>query len=253
MKFIRAIALVLLPIWAASSQVQIADGPKFRVEIQASGDASPQFSVTNLSGRTLTACTIEFSASTETRPQGKMNWDPLVQGGRGPRGEAQGPLEPGQTVTLFMPHKVGGPLPDKVEVIAGIWADGETFGQTVWVKTLVDHRASMMAAYEQAIALLQEGIEHNWTREQFLAALDGKQDSMPINAIRQTFLTNQGLDKSLSHMKHLAQDLMAHFEQSLQLLRPQKPPERVGSGSSDSRLFDRSAKRTGSYYNPLYR
>jgi hypothetical protein len=152
-----------------------------------------------------------------------------------------------------MPHKVGGPLPDKVEVIAGIWADGETFGQTVWVKTLVDHRASMMAAYEQAIALLQEGIEHNWTREQFLAALDGKQDSMPINAIRQTFLTNQGLDKSLSHMKHLAQDLMAHFEQSLQLLRPQKPPERVGSGSSDSRLFDRSAKRTGSYYNPLYR
>ena len=134
-------------------------------------------------------------------------------------------------MTLFLPHKVGGPLPDKVEVIAGIWADGETFGQTVWVKTLVDHRASMVEAYEQAIALLEEGIEHNWTREQFLAALDGKQDSMPIYAIRQTLLRNQGLDKSPPHMKLVAQDLMAHFEQSLQLLRPQKPPERVGSGS----------------------
>ena len=123
MKFISAAALVLLPVWAASCLAQIADGPKFRVEILAS-DASPQFSVTNLSGRTLTACTIEFAVSTEARPQGKMNWDPLVQG-RGPKGEAQGPLVPGQSVTLFMPHKVGAPLPDKVEVIAGIWADGQ--------------------------------------------------------------------------------------------------------------------------------
>ena len=84
------------------------------MEIQASGDASPQFSVTNLSGRTLTACTIEFSVLTEARPQSKLNWDPLVQGRRGPRGEAQGPLKTGQAVTLFMPRKVGGPLPESI-------------------------------------------------------------------------------------------------------------------------------------------
>jgi hypothetical protein len=53
-----------------------------------------------------------------------------------------------------------------------------------------------VAAYEQAIALLQEAIEHNWTKEQILAALDGKQNSVPVSSIRQTLLANQGLDKS---------------------------------------------------------
>jgi hypothetical protein len=107
----------------------------------------------------------------------------------------------------------------------------ETFGQAVWVKTLLDKRASMVAAYERAIALLQEGIERDWTREQFLAALDGRQNSMPIYAIRSTLLANQGLDKSPGHIKHVAQVLIAHFQKSFGLLRPQKPPEEVGGGS----------------------
>jgi hypothetical protein len=40
MKFIIVVALVLLPTSAASSLAQIANGPKFRVEILASGDLS---------------------------------------------------------------------------------------------------------------------------------------------------------------------------------------------------------------------
>jgi hypothetical protein len=157
-----------------------------------------------------------------------MNWDPLVQT-RGPKGEPQRPLTPGQTLTLFLPHKVDGPLPDKAEIIAGIWADGETFGQAVWVKSLVDHRASMVAAYEQAIALLQEGIGHNWTRDQYLAALNSKSNSLPIDSIRRTLLANQGLDQLV---KLAAQDLLAYFEQNLQLLRPQKFGEQVRGESS---------------------
>lgn len=224
MKFIVAVALVLLPISAASSLAQIADGPKFRVEILTGGDASPQFSVTNLSGRTLTACTIKFSVSTDARPQGEMNWDPLVQR-RGPRGEEQGPLEPRQSVTLFMPHTVGGPLPDKVEVIAGIWADGQTFGEEKWVKTLVSSRASFVSAYEQAIALLEEGIENNWTRQQYLVALDGKPESLPFYSMRRTFQANKSLDQHPQNAKTIAKSLLQHFQQDLQLLRPQKAVE----------------------------
>ena len=70
---------------------------------------------------------------------------------------------------MYLPHKVGGPLPDRVEVIAGIWEDGETFGEAVWVKTLLDHRASLTSAYEQAIFMLQKGLNENWTRGQYLA------------------------------------------------------------------------------------
>lgn len=238
--------MVLLLIWAASSLAQIAVGPKFRAEIQANDEASPQFSVTNLSGRTLTACTIEFSVSTEARSQGRMNWDPLVQGGRGPRGEAQGPLEPGQTLTLFMPHKVGGPLPDKVEVIAGIWADGETFGEAVWVKTLVDYRASLVSAYEQAIALLKEGIEGNWTRQQYLAAMDGKPQSLPVYSMRTTFQANQALDQHPEHAKNVAQSLLNHFQQALQMLRPQNAAE----PSAPGQLFSTPGAAVAKQSNP---
>jgi hypothetical protein len=212
-----------------SPPAQVVSEPEFRIEIQASADESPKFSVTNLAAKTLTACTIEFSISTEARPQDQMNWDSLLQEGRGPKLETQGPLEPGQTLTLFLPHSVGGPLPDKVEIIAGIWADGETFGQTAWVKLLVDRRTSVASAYEQAIALLQEGIEHNWTREQYLAALNSKSDSAPMYSIRKTLLANQGLDTHPQLVKHVAQGLSAHFEQNLQVLQPQKSAEQVRS------------------------
>ena len=125
-------------------------------------------------------------------------------------------------------------MPDKVEIIAGIWADGETFGQAVWVKSLIDTNASMVSAYEKAIALLQEGIEHNWTREQYLAALNGKPDSLPVYSIRQTFLANQGLDRHPQLAKTVAQNLLDHFEHDLQLLRPQKSATQADSASSYS-------------------
>lgn len=86
----------------------------------------------------------------------------------------------------------------------------------------------MAAAYEQAIALLQEGIEHNWTRDQYLAALNSKPNTLPIDSIRRTLLANQGLVRPV--MKQAAQDLLAYFEQNLQLLRAQKSGEQVRSG-----------------------
>lgn len=97
-----------------------------------------------------------------------------------------GPLEPGASLTLFLPHEVGGALPDRVEVVAGIWDDGETFGLAVWVKALIDNRASLRSAYEQAVSLLQRGLDENWPRGQYLAALNSKPNSLPFYAIRST-------------------------------------------------------------------
>ena len=132
-------------------------------------------------------------------------------------------------MTMNLPHIVGRPFPDKVKVVAGIWADGETFGEQVWVKTLVNNRASFVSAYEQAIALLKEGIENNWTRQQYLAALDGKPESLPFYSIRRTFQANQSLGQRPQLAKNIAQSLLHHFEQDLQLLRPQKAVEPVAS------------------------
>jgi hypothetical protein len=228
------VSIVAVLLMARSVSAQVVTEPKFQIEIQTSGVGSPKFSITNLSAKTLVACTISYSVSTEARPGGKMNWNPLVRAGHGPKGEAQGPLDPSQTLTLNLPHVVGGPLPDKVEIIAGIWADGETFGQAVWVQSLIDTNVSIVSAYEKAIALLQEGIEHNWTREQYLAALDGQPDSLPVHSIRQTFLANQGLDQHPQRAKTVAQKLLDHFEQDLQLLRLQKSAAPADSASGYS-------------------
>ena len=109
----------LLAASAGHGQSPVATSPNFHVEIQPVGDRGPGFRVTNLSGKTVTACFIEISSSSDNRDRSKIDWDAIVQGMKS--------LEPGGSISIPLPHVVGGPLPDKVEIVAGIWADGETF------------------------------------------------------------------------------------------------------------------------------
>jgi hypothetical protein len=233
MRFRCAIGIALFLVCAMRSQSQALSEPKFGIDIQRDEQERPTFTLTNLSEKILTACTIQFSVSTEAVRPSEMDWDSLISS-RGPHGEPQGPLKPGESVTMNLPHIVGRPFPDKVKVVAGIWADGETFGEEVWVKTLVNNRASFVSAYEQAIALLKEGIENNWIRQQYLAALDGKPESLPFYSIRRTFQANQSLDQRPQLAKNIAQRLLDHFEQDLQRLRPQKAVEPIASGPGHS-------------------
>ena len=214
--------LGLLVSSATCGQSQTVEQAKFQIEIQAAADGGPKFTVANLSGKTLTACTFQFSVSSESRAQSKMDWDPLAQG-RGDPGRP-GPLEPGASLTMDLPHKVGGPLPDRVEVIAGIWEDGETFGQAVWVKTLLDHRASLTSAYEQAISMLQKGLDENWTRGQYLAALNSKPNSLPFYSIRSTLEANSNSDQDPRPLQLAMKNLLQYFTGNLTLLHKTKLP-----------------------------
>jgi hypothetical protein len=99
----------LLVSSAIRGQAETAEQPKFQIEIQPAAEGGPRFTVKSLSNKTLTACTIRFSVSSEDGSQSGMNWDPIVQGGGDPGRERQQPLEPGASMTMFLPHKVGGP------------------------------------------------------------------------------------------------------------------------------------------------
>jgi hypothetical protein len=233
MRFRCAIGIGLFLVCALRSQSQALTVPKFGIEIQKDEQERATFTLTNLSEKILTACTIQLSVSTEAGRPSEVNWDSLLPS-RGPHGEPQVPLKPGESVTMNLPHTVGKPFPDLLKVVAGIWADGETFGEEVWVKTLVNHRASFVSAYEQAIALLKEGIENNWTRQQYLGALEGKPMSLPFYSIRTTFQANQALENRPQLAKNIAQRLLDHFEQDSQRLRPQKDLEPVASTSDHS-------------------
>jgi hypothetical protein len=233
MRFRCAIGIALFLVCALRSPSQAQFESKFGIDIPKDERERPTFTLTNLSEKILTACTIQFSVSTEAVRPSEMNWDSLISS-RGPHGEPQGPLKPGESATMNLPHIVGRPLPDKLKIVAGIWADGETFGEEVWVKTLVDHRASLVSACEQAIVFLKEGIENNWTRQQYLAVLDGKPESLPFYSIRRTFQANRPLDQRPQLAKNIAQRLLDHFEQDLQRLRPQKAVEPVASARGHS-------------------
>jgi hypothetical protein len=65
-------------------------------------------------------------------------------------------------MTMYMLHEGEKSLPDKVQVVAAIWADGETFGDAKWVRVILDHRASLALAYQDAIGTLQKGLDENW-------------------------------------------------------------------------------------------
>ena len=229
MSTLAAIALTLIAAPLVRAQSGLDADSSFRVEIQTDSDGKPSFTLTNLFNDTLTACVIRFSLSSNPTWHSQLDWDPIVQDLPLSRAEADHPLEAGTSKTMYLPHAVGESLPDTVEVVAAIWADGETFGDDKWVRVILNNRASLALAYENAIGMLQKGLDENWTRDQYLDAVNkprhtgpGEVYGGPVLAIRNT-LRNRIFDEKPLLLRHAVQNLQAHFEERLDLLSKAKP------------------------------
>jgi hypothetical protein len=223
MKTLAAVALLLVATPFLHAQSNNPDS-NFRIEIQTDGDGKPSFSITNLFNDTLTACVIRFSLSSNPTWHSQLDWDTVVQDIPVNRAGTEHPIEAGASKTMFLSHAVGESLPDKVEVVAAIWADGESFGDPKWVNVILNGRASLTLAYDDAIGILQKGLDENWTRDQYLEAVNSKPGvTGPISAIRSTLRGNRIFDEKPQLLKHAVQNLKADFEQRLELLRKAKP------------------------------
>src|SRR5215470_5337892 len=107
---VAAFALAVILPQRATAQSRRLPSHNFKFEIQNDNQGRPQLTITNLSAKTLTAAAIAFSVSSEIEPQGSMGWDAVVQRGPMNHPEAQHPpLEPGASMTMHVPHRVGGP------------------------------------------------------------------------------------------------------------------------------------------------
>jgi hypothetical protein len=197
-------------------QSQSFEQPRFQIDIQATGERGPRYTVTNLTGKTVTACVLELSSSSESKGKLRTVWDAVLQD--------ELPIEPGASISQYLSHVVGGPLPDKVEVVAGVWADGETFGQPDWVKIILKNREMRASAYEQAAALLQQGLDQNWTRDQYLQTLSDMPNSGPIYAIRSTLVANQRFVEKPQLLQHAMQVMLESFKKKLEQLRSRLQP-----------------------------
>ena len=221
--FLQMVAMILLFSPPARGRPQNADQSKFQIEIQPDAASGPKFTVKNLYDKTLEAYAIQMSISYEKKPQTTMIWDSLCQSSGGHPQRDIGPLEPGSTRTFYLSHAVGGPLPDRVEIVAGIWDDGEVFGEADWLKRILGQRAAVTSSYEKAIALLQKGLDENWTRIQFLEALQGSGQLQPFLSLRSSLEANSHLDSNPRSVQRLAQSLLAVYTRDWERLRAAKP------------------------------
>jgi hypothetical protein len=219
MKALASALCVLSAIMLFSAAVHVqsprAEQPRFQIEIQDTGEGGPRYTVKNLTDRTVTACVLELSSLSQGRGNSQPVWDALLQDER--------PIEPGARISQYLSHVVGGPLPDKVEVIAGVWADGETFGQAVWVNIIPKTRATRALEYEQPAAMLEQGLAQNWTRDQYLQALSHKPNSGPIHAVRSTLAANQQFAEKPRLLRHAIQMMLESLVQKSDRIRKAKP------------------------------
>jgi hypothetical protein len=220
LSIVATLALQASPGMHARSQADA--GPKFRIEIQAAGDRGPSFTITNLTPKAVTAYVIEISSSSQSKVQSRMVWDALLQN--------ESPIEPGTSSSQHLAYAEGGPFPDKVEVVAGVWADGETFGEPGWVKTILKNRAMRESEYDEAVALLKQGLEENWNRDQYLQALNGKPVSLPTHEIRSSLMANSRNSEKPQQLRKVVQLMLESFTQKSDQLRKAKLAASDGSG-----------------------
>ena len=133
------------------------------------------------------------------------------------------PIEPGQTVLHPLIPIIGNALPNKVEVIAGIWADGESFGPPKWASNIFNYRALRAAEDEDAAAILQRGLDQNWNRNQYLQAFSDKPDSGPVYIVRTALTATQQTGQTPQEFTHTMQFLLQSFKQQADKLRKAVP------------------------------
>lgn len=193
-----------------SAQSPDGQQPWFRIQIPPPGVLEPSFIATNLTDKTVTACVLEFSF-----PSGEKStleiWDAILQG--------VPPIKPGASIGQIFGHSPSGAMPNNVEILAGQWDDGSTFGPAESIKHITDGRQKWAAAYEAGVELLQKGLDQNWTREQYLEALNDTATPVAIAPVRSTIAGNLQTVKNQPSLAETVQTLQASFAQKLAQLK----------------------------------
>ncbi|PYT94544.1 MAG: hypothetical protein DMG36_04350 [Acidobacteria bacterium] len=150
------------------------------------------------------------------------------------------PIPKGLSHKIGIPHVEGAPMPD-AKLVAAVWEDGSTFGSDELLARISNSRKALAESYDRAIAILRNGLDKNWTAEEYLtAALQLKPPTLSrmatveeAQAVSQKFIV-QGIpsrtitdniqhavqqDRSPARVAKLAQILLRQFEESRDSLR----------------------------------
>lgn len=107
----------------------------------------------------------------------------------------------GESVSENLSDRLGGPIPDKVEVVAGIWGDGITFGRPDRLNLLLINRQMWEDEFDQVVSVLERGLKEDWTRVQYLDALTSLPKNAYAPAARSSLQGNNRLDEHAAAAK----------------------------------------------------
>ncbi len=189
--------------------------PAFRVDIHPAADKRPTCTVTNLSGKPVWALVFEISSSAQPARKAKKVWDTLLDG--------RPPVEPGASIARPLFEFAFSPQPDRIKVIAAVWTDGETFGAPASVDLILNNRTLRAAQYEDAAAILQQGLSQNWTRDQYEQAFRDKPDTGAVYTVRTALSATLQTARTPEDFTHTMQFLLTNFQQLSKQLRKVKP------------------------------
>ena len=210
---ICALSIAMLSPFALHSQ-PAAERPGFRVEIHP-GERGPIYTITNLSGKPASALVLEVSSSTQPARKAKKVWDSILEGHR--------PLEPGADLSRPVYELAFSPRPDRIRVIAAVWTNGETFGPPATVNVILNYRAVRAAEYEDAARILQQGLNQNWTRDQYEQAFRDKPDTGAVYTVRTALSATLQTARTPREFTQTMQILLTNFQQLSTQLRKVKP------------------------------
>jgi hypothetical protein len=188
---------------------QCADQQAFRAEIQSDDERGPRSVVTNLCDAPLTAFFLQSFSPKDEKAAGGRLWDAFTQNAS--------PIGKDGHISFPLSQVVGEPFPDKLEVVAAIWADGSTFGNPARQKLILGNRIACEQSYDAAISLLQRGLQENWTREEYLEALDQrKRDKRLLDVAGETMESNLTRNPSVDSFWNLERFMRRLMELFLQ-------------------------------------
>lgn len=137
--------------------------PPVQLEILHTADQQPRMVITNLHQYPLTAFIVRTDPTEANSITNTLVFDALTHMG------LLAPIPRGLSFVAGVPHIVGESAPDPV-LAAAVWEDGSTYGPDELLARLPKARSALADSYDRAIAMLQTGLDKNWTAAEYSAA-----------------------------------------------------------------------------------
>jgi hypothetical protein len=137
--------------------------PPVQFEIVQTQVHEPRMVITNLHQYPLTAFIVRTDPTAANSITNTLLFDALARTG------LIAPIPRGLSFVTGVPHVVGQSVPDPV-LAAAVWEDGSTYGPDDLLARISSNRSALADSYDRAIAMLQTGLDKNWTAGEYSAA-----------------------------------------------------------------------------------